>query len=49
MEPAELKIDAIYADEAKMNKRFRARARGRAGAILKRSSHITVVVSEQEA
>ena len=49
MEPAELKIVAIYADEAKMNKRFRARARGRAGAILKRSSHITVVVSEQEA
>ncbi|MDD5486901.1 MAG: 50S ribosomal protein L22 [Dehalococcoidales bacterium] len=49
MEPAELKVVAIYADEARMNKRYRARARGRASAILKRSSHITVVVSEQEA
>ena len=49
MEPAELKVVAIYADEARMNKRYKAKSRGRAGAILKRSSHITVVVSEQEA
>lgn len=49
MEPAELKIVTIFADEARMAKRFRAKSRGRAGAILKRSSHITVVVSEQEA
>lgn len=49
MEPADLKVVAIYADEARMNKRYKAKSRGRAGAILKRSSHITVVVSEQEA
>ncbi len=48
MVPADLKIVRITADEARMLKRFRARARGRANQILKRSSHITVVVSEQE-
>jgi large subunit ribosomal protein L22 len=46
MTPTELKIVKITADEARMLKRFRARARGRANQILKRSSHITVVVSE---
>ena len=46
MTPADLKIVRITADEARMLKRFRARARGRANQILKRSSHITVVVSE---
>jgi large subunit ribosomal protein L22 len=49
MEPSELKIVTIYADEARTMKRFKAKSRGRAGAIHKRSSHITVVVSEQEA
>lgn len=48
MTPSNLKIVKITADEARMLKRFRARARGRANEILKRSSHITVVVSEQE-
>jgi large subunit ribosomal protein L22 len=48
MTPSNLKIIKITADEARMLKRFRARARGRANEILKRSSHITVVVSEQE-
>ena len=46
MTPSELKIVKIAADEARMLKRFRPRARGRANEILKRSSHITVVVSE---
>jgi large subunit ribosomal protein L22 len=46
MTPTDLKIVKISADEARMLKRFRARARGRANQILKRSSHITVVVSE---
>jgi len=46
MTPSELKIVKIAADEARMLKRFRPRARGRANQILKRSSHITVVVSE---
>ena len=46
MTPSELKIVKITADEARMLKRFMPRARGRANEILKRSSHITVVVSE---
>ena len=46
MTPSDLKIVKITADEARTLKRFRARARGRANQILKRSSHITVVVSE---
>lgn len=45
---SDLKIVRIYADEAPTMKRFRARARGRVNPILKRSSHITVVVGEQE-
>ncbi len=46
MTPSDLKIVKITADEARTLKRFRPRARGRANQILKRSSHITVVVSE---
>lgn len=49
MTPGELKIVKIYADDAPMAKRFQPRARGRADRILKRSSHITVIVDEQEA
>ncbi|MDP2731336.1 MAG: 50S ribosomal protein L22 [Dehalococcoidales bacterium] len=45
---SDLKIARIFADEAPTLKRFRARARGRASPILKRSSHITVIVSDQE-
>ncbi len=48
MAPSDLKVVSIFADEARTLKRFRPRARGRAGPILKRSSHITVVVAEQE-
>ena len=47
MSPSELKIVSIYVDEARTMKRFRPRARGRASPILKRSSHITVIVAEQ--
>ena len=47
MTPADLKIVNIYADEARSMKRFRPRARGRASQIIKRSSHITVIVDEQ--
>ncbi len=47
MSPSDLRIVRIFADEARTLKRFRARARGRAVPILKRSSHITVVVAEQ--
>jgi len=47
MEPADLKIVKIFTGEARTLRRFRPRARGRANRILKRSSHITVVVSEE--
>ena len=47
MSPSDLKIVSIFADEARTLKRYRPRARGRASPILKRSSHITVIVAEQ--
>lgn len=40
----ELKVSSIYVDEGPMMKRMHARAKGRGSRILKRSSHITVVV-----
>ena len=43
---SELRIMEIYVNESTSLKRFRARARGRAARITKRSSHITVVVDE---
>jgi large subunit ribosomal protein L22 len=49
MTPSDLKIINIFADEARSLKRYRPRARGRVGRILKRSSHITVIVAEREA
>ena len=48
MSPSDLKIVSIFADEARTLKRYRPRARSRVGHILKRSSHITVIVAEQE-
>lgn len=44
----DLRITRIVADEARMVKRFRARSRGRASPILKRSSHISVTVAEEK-
>lgn len=43
----ELKISKIFVDEGPTHKRFRARAKGRAAKILKRTSHITVEVSDK--
>lgn len=42
-----LYIKTIFIDGGPMLKRIRPRAQGRAGRILKRSSHITVVLDEQ--
>ena len=42
----ELKISRIEVDEAPVQKRFAARAKGRGNRIVKRSSHITVHVSD---
>lgn len=44
----ELKVSTVYVDEAPTLKRFRARAKGRANHILKRTCHITVKVAEFE-
>ncbi len=41
-----LYIKRIYVDEGPTMKRWRARAMGRATRILKRSSHITVILDE---
>ena len=48
MTPSNLKIVRISADQARMMKRRRPRSRGQVSPILKRSSHITVVVTEEE-
>lgn len=43
----ELKVSSIFVDEGPTLKRLRARAKGRANRILKRTSHITVKVAEK--
>lgn len=43
----ELKIAAVQVNEGPTMKRLRARAKGRANRILKRTSHITVTVSDR--
>lgn len=48
MDPANLKIVKIYIDVARSLRRFKARSRGRASPIKKNSSHVTVIVAEQE-
>lgn len=44
----ELVVSEAYANEGPTLKRWRPRARGRATRILKRTSHITIVVAETE-
>jgi len=44
-DPEELYVIACYADEGPTLKRFKPRAKGRAGRINKRTCHITVVVA----
>ncbi len=48
MDPADLKIIRIFVDDARSLRRFRPRSRGRVSPIRKHSSHVTVVVAEQE-
>ena len=43
----ELKVSTIFVDEGITMKRIMPRAKGRADRILKRTSHITVVVSDR--
>ena len=42
----ELRVSEVYVDEGMTMKRIRPRAKGRADRIFKRSSHITVTVSD---
>jgi large subunit ribosomal protein L22 len=42
----ELRVSAICVDEGPTFKRIRARAKGRAGRILKRTSHISLTVAD---
>jgi len=49
MSPGDLRIKAAYAGEARRLKRFRPRPRGRAAIVRRPSSHVTVVVEEEEA
>ena len=44
----ELFVAEAYADEGPTLKRWRPRARGRAAQILKRTSHITIVVADEQ-
>ena len=48
MSPAELRITDIFADQGHTLKRFRPQSRGSISPILKRSSNITVFVTEEE-
>lgn len=48
-DPDGLRIVMIRADEGIKLRRFMPHPRGRAGAVRKRHSHITVVVSDEEA
>lgn len=48
LDPDSLYVKRIYADEGPTYKRWRPRARGRVNQILKRTTHITVVVDEIE-
>ncbi|AMC93585.1 50S ribosomal protein L22 [Erysipelothrix larvae] len=47
LDEEKLYISACYADEGVTMKRFRPRAKGSAAPIMKRTSHITIVVSER--
>ncbi|MCH4266119.1 MAG: 50S ribosomal protein L22 [Solobacterium sp.] len=47
LDEANLYVKSCYADEGVVMKRFMPRAKGNAAQILKRTSHITVVVSDE--
>jgi large subunit ribosomal protein L22 len=47
VDPADLKIVKIFADEARSLRRYRPRSRGRTNPVRKRSCHITVIVAEE--
>ena len=44
----ELRVGAVRIDQGRTFRRYRARARGRAGGITKRTSHITLTVTDEQ-
>ena len=48
MDVSKLYVKTCYVDPAKTMKRVMARARGSADRILKRSSHVTMILAEKE-
>ncbi|HHT05468.1 MAG TPA: 50S ribosomal protein L22 [Hydrogenispora sp.] len=48
LDRSNLVVAKAYVDQGPTLKRFRARAQGRAAAIRKRTSHITIIVEEKE-
>lgn len=49
MDPESLRVVSITANEGMKLRRYQPMARGRAGTVRKRSSHITVTVDDEEA
>ncbi|MBI2765738.1 MAG: 50S ribosomal protein L22 [Chloroflexi bacterium] len=43
----DLVIKRAFADDARTNKRFKPRSRGRVSPILRRSAHITIILDER--
>ena len=48
MMPSDLRITKVFVDEGRRMRRYRAGPKGRVKPILRRTSHITVVVREEE-
>jgi len=49
LDPELLWIKAIYADDGPSYRRFKAKARGRVGRIVRRNTHLTVIAEERRA
>jgi large subunit ribosomal protein L22 len=48
LDPDLMYVKRAYADEGRTQRRFKARSRGRVSPILKRSSHVTIILDERE-
>jgi large subunit ribosomal protein L22 len=48
LDPEELWIKEIYADDGPSYRRFKAKARGRVGRIQRRTCHLTVIAEDRE-
>jgi large subunit ribosomal protein L22 len=48
LNPDQLYVKTIFADDGPTYKRFKPRARGRVNQILKRTSHLTVILAERD-